>query len=121
MRFAFFPKQLVRVVILSAAAELVVWTSCARAMVGDVPAMPQTEQTTSVTGGGGSSGGSSGGTTGSTSTGSGSPATTPEPSALLSALLGLGLLGAYRARCRRLPLLTAAHLARALVTLHHVA
>lgn len=104
MRFAFSPKRIVLVLILVATAELVLMPSCAFAMVGDVPSMPQVEQTNQGTSGGNTSGGTSssspGGTSGSTSTGSGSPATTPEPSALLSGLLGLGLLCAYEAICR---------------------
>jgi hypothetical protein len=68
-------------------------------LVGDVPGMPQTDSSDPMsitgltnTGGGSSSGGG----------GPGSPPDTPEPTALLSGLLGFGLTGAY-AFCRRRP------------------
>jgi hypothetical protein len=72
------------------------------ALVGDVPAMPKSESSdpgsmngSSTTGGGSSSGDpSSGG-------GSTSPPAAPEPTALLTGLLGCGLTGAYALYRRR--------------------
>ena len=96
MAMPFSMKRIVLAAILGTAVTLAGMPSCARAMVGDVPSMPTVEQTTTVTSGGGSTDTSSG-----TPPGSGSPpSSTPEPSALLSGLLGIGLLAAYLTVCR---------------------
>jgi hypothetical protein len=91
MAMPFSMKRIVLAAILGTAATLAGMPSCARAMVGDVPSMPTLEQTTTVTSGGSTD------TSGGTSPGSGSPppTSTPEPSAFLSGLLGIGLLAAY--------------------------
>ena len=92
----FSMKRIVLAAVLGAAAALAGMPSRASAMVGDIPSMPTTEQTTTVTSGGGSPGTSSG-----TPPGSGSPpSSTPEPTALLSGLLGIGLMAAYVGICR---------------------
>jgi hypothetical protein len=98
MRFLFSRKHLMLAVVLGVAVGLALMPSSAHAMVGAVPAMPQVEQTT-VTSSGGQTDTSQGTTTESGST-PGTPAGTPEPPALLSGLLGLGLLGAYHVICR---------------------
>jgi hypothetical protein len=83
---------------VSVAIALSCLPSCAQALVGDVPGMPKMES-----GGGndpGGSGGSSGGGGGSQSPGSPTPSSTPEPTTLLSGLLGLGVVGAFVAKKR---------------------
>jgi len=68
-------------------------------MVGDVPVMPAVEgpdPTTGTSTGTGTIAGGAPGGGGTISSGSGSPPATPEPTGLLSGLLGFGLLGAYR-------------------------
>jgi hypothetical protein len=91
-------KRIVLTAILGTAAALAGLPSCAQAMVGDVPSMPTLEQTTTTTSGGGLPD-----TFNVIPPGSGPgspPSSTPEPPALLSGLLGIGLLGAYVVICR---------------------
>jgi len=95
MPFAFSMKRIVLAVIVGAAVELTGMPPYAYAIVGDVPAMPPVEHPNSVTGNGVLAD-----MTGGSLTGSGSPPATTEPPALLSGLLGLGLIGAYELICR---------------------
>jgi hypothetical protein len=84
------------VAVITVAIVLIGRPSCAQAMVGDVPGMPSMESGGSDPGGGpgGSSGGGGGGS------GSPPPSSTPEPTTLLSGLMGFGLVGAFVAKKR---------------------
>ncbi len=95
MRFCHVLRRMALGAGLGAVIALAAMPSSTYAMVGDIPAMPPTEQTG---GGSTSGGGSSVISQGVPPSGGPGPLTTSEPPALLSGLVGLGLLGAYQIR-----------------------
>jgi hypothetical protein len=97
MPFAYSLKRTVLAGFLGTAFVLAGTPSFAYAMVGDVPSMPAVEHHDPLPGNGIGGPPDMGG---GGSSGSGLPPATPEPTTLVSGLLGFGLMGAYVVVCR---------------------